>query len=69
MAVWKFMSMSDILNVDKVCTIILRSYLTYTFTNLLQHAITILSQSGYEYMNTLEQVMHFNPWVILNFII
>jgi hypothetical protein len=69
MAMWKFMVMFDIHNVDTVCTVILCSSQTYAFTNLQQHAITILSQSGYEYMTTPEQVMHFNPWVKLYFII
>lgn len=50
----------DILNVDKVCTVILHTYLTYAFTNLQQQAKTILGHSGYEYMNTPEQVMLFN---------
>jgi len=54
MAMWKFMVMFDILNVDKVCTVIWSTYLTYPFTNLQQQAKTILSHSGYEYMNTPE---------------
>jgi len=69
MAVWKYVVAFDILNVDKVCTVILHTYLTYAFTNLQQQAKTILSHSGYEYMNTPEKVMLFNPWVMLNFII
>jgi len=68
MDMWKLMVMFDILNVDKVCTVILHTYLTYVFTNLQQQEKTILSHSGYEYMNTPEQVMHFNPWVILHFV-
>jgi hypothetical protein len=61
MAMWKFMDVSDFCNVDMVCTVIFCSYPTYTFTNLQLHAITIPSQSGYEYTNTPEQGMHFNP--------
>jgi len=69
MTTWNFMVMFDILNVDKFCTVILHTCLTYAFTNLQLQAKTILSHSRYEYMNTPEQVTHFNPWVVLHFII